>query len=86
MNDACLIWLTGLRHGYLDEVHATQAAELFACECIRVYTSSDVVGVEVGGALKNIFAIAAGELRFAIRIIPLEDKVSVLSKSSYRRH
>jgi len=25
-----------------------------------VYTSSDVVGVEVGGALKNIYAIAAG--------------------------
>ncbi|NQZ56689.1 MAG: NAD(P)H-dependent glycerol-3-phosphate dehydrogenase, partial [Lentisphaeraceae bacterium] len=26
----------------------------------RVYTSDDVVGVELGGALKNIFAIAAG--------------------------
>ena len=27
---------------------------------MRVYLSSDVVGVELGGALKNIFAIAAG--------------------------
>ena len=26
----------------------------------RVYTSDDIVGVELGGALKNIFAIAAG--------------------------
>lgn len=27
---------------------------------LRVYTSTDTVGVEVGGALKNVFAIAAG--------------------------
>ena len=33
---------------------------LFAGERVRVYGSLDVVGVELGGALKNIFAIAAG--------------------------
>ena len=32
----------------------------FMNEYIRVYTSSDVTGVELAGALKNIFAIAAG--------------------------
>jgi glycerol-3-phosphate dehydrogenase (NAD(P)+) len=32
----------------------------FMNEYVRVYTSNDVTGVEVGGALKNIFAIAAG--------------------------
>ncbi len=29
-------------------------------EFFRVYTSNDVIGVELGGALKNVFAIAAG--------------------------
>jgi glycerol-3-phosphate dehydrogenase (NAD(P)+) len=34
--------------------------ELFMNEFFRVYTSNDVVGVELGGALKNVMAIAAG--------------------------
>ena len=37
---------------------AVQAA--FMGGFFRVYTSPDVVGVELGGALKNIFAVAAG--------------------------
>ena len=37
---------------------AVQAA--FSNEYLRVYTASDIVGVELGGALKNIIAIAAG--------------------------
>lgn len=32
----------------------------FSCPCLRVYTNSDVVGVELGGAVKNVIAIAAG--------------------------
>jgi glycerol-3-phosphate dehydrogenase (NAD(P)+) len=33
---------------------------IFASPYMRVYTSNDLIGVELGGALKNIFAIAAG--------------------------
>jgi glycerol-3-phosphate dehydrogenase (NAD(P)+) len=33
---------------------------LFHRPAFRVYTSNDVVGVELGGALKNVVAIAAG--------------------------
>lgn len=39
---------------------ADEAAELFRGERFRVYTSDDVTGVELGGALKNVMAIAAG--------------------------
>ncbi|WP_435103176.1 NAD(P)H-dependent glycerol-3-phosphate dehydrogenase [Arhodomonas sp. AD133] len=35
-------------------------AAAFHCEHFRVYTSSDLVGVELGGAVKNVLAIAAG--------------------------
>jgi len=35
-------------------------AALFHAETFRVYTSSDVLGVELGGAVKNVLAIAAG--------------------------
>ncbi|WDE95501.1 NAD(P)-dependent glycerol-3-phosphate dehydrogenase [Lentisphaera profundi] len=39
---------------------AKKVQSLFMNQNFRVYTSSDLVGVELGGALKNIFAIAAG--------------------------
>lgn len=34
--------------------------ELFTLPHFRVYTSSDVAGAELGGAVKNVYAIAAG--------------------------
>jgi len=34
--------------------------ELFSADYFRVYTTQDVIGVELGGALKNVIAIAAG--------------------------
>ena len=39
---------------------AEEVQILFSSKTLRVYTTTDVVGVEVGGALKNIFAIGAG--------------------------
>jgi glycerol-3-phosphate dehydrogenase (NAD(P)+) len=43
-----------------DRSLAQQAQEIFSGPTLRVYTSEDVVGVEIGGAVKNIIAIAAG--------------------------
>ena len=39
---------------------ATRIQELFSTEYFRVYTNQDVVGVEIGGAIKNVIALAAG--------------------------
>ena len=34
--------------------------ELFRTKYFRIYSTSDVVGVEIAGALKNVFALAVG--------------------------
>ena len=43
-----------------DEALAQAAVDAFHSERLRVYTSADPVGVEVGGAVKNVMAIAVG--------------------------
>jgi len=42
------------------EETALMTQELFHRPAFRVYTSTDLLGVELGGALKNVIAIAAG--------------------------
>src|SRR3984885_3881527 len=39
---------------------AAQLGQLFSTRRFRVYTTDDVVGVEMAGALKNVYAIAVG--------------------------
>ncbi len=40
---------------------STQAfSDLFHCELFRIYTHDDYIGVQIGGAVKNVMAIAAG--------------------------
>jgi glycerol-3-phosphate dehydrogenase (NAD(P)+) len=43
-----------------DAAAAARVQDAFADGPLRVYTTEDVVGVAVGGALKNVIAIAAG--------------------------
>jgi glycerol-3-phosphate dehydrogenase (NAD(P)+) len=42
------------------EENARAVQELFQNEHFRLYTQSDVIGTELGGALKNVIALAAG--------------------------
>ncbi|MBA3962381.1 MAG: NAD(P)-dependent glycerol-3-phosphate dehydrogenase [Chthoniobacterales bacterium] len=46
--------------GCRDEKIAEQLQQTLGSSRFRVYTSHEVVGIELGGALKNIFAIPAG--------------------------
>jgi glycerol-3-phosphate dehydrogenase (NAD(P)+) len=39
---------------------ANRVQDIFSTDYFRVYTNQDVVGVEIGGAMKNVIALAAG--------------------------
>ncbi|MCP5060287.1 MAG: NAD(P)-dependent glycerol-3-phosphate dehydrogenase [bacterium] len=43
-----------------EEVYAIAVQTALSCSWFRCYTHDDVVGVEIGGALKNVVAIAVG--------------------------
>lgn len=43
-----------------DSAAAVRTQEAFSSPSFRVYTHDDVVGVELGGALKNVMAVATG--------------------------
>ncbi len=45
---------------FADVTHAAQAQALLSTDTFRLYRNTDLVGVELGGALKNVIAIAAG--------------------------
>jgi glycerol-3-phosphate dehydrogenase (NAD(P)+) len=51
---------TALVAAATDPRFAAELAELVRGETLRAYDSADVAGVEVGGAIKNVLAIAAG--------------------------
>ncbi len=44
----------------MEQAIAQQTQELFNTDYFRVYTNDDVIGVELGGAIKNVIALAAG--------------------------
>lgn len=45
---------------FRDDHIATELQRIFAGDLFRVYTNPDVEGCEIGGALKNVIAIASG--------------------------
>ncbi len=45
-----------------DGAFAEEVQRLLSCTSFRVYNSTDVVGVELAGSLKNVIAIASGVL------------------------
>ncbi len=46
--------------GAVDKETAMLIQDAFMSDNFRVYTSPDVIGIELGGALKNVIALAAG--------------------------
>ncbi|TKB26362.1 NAD(P)-dependent glycerol-3-phosphate dehydrogenase [Desulfopila sp. IMCC35006] len=51
---------TAVTIGFKDLAVAKEMQQVFVTEFFRVYASSDVIGLEISAALKNIIAIAAG--------------------------
>jgi glycerol-3-phosphate dehydrogenase (NAD(P)+) len=51
---------TAVTVAFSDLQIAALVQQEFSSETLRLYTSTDVIGVELGGALKNVIAIAAG--------------------------
>ena len=51
---------TTLVSACIDEAKAKNVQQLFSSPTLRLYSNTDILGVELGGSLKNVFAIAAG--------------------------
>ncbi|EJW95156.1 glycerol-3-phosphate dehydrogenase, partial [gut metagenome] len=51
---------TGLVSASADQAKAEFVQDAFMCDTLRVYTSPDPVGAELGAALKNVIALCAG--------------------------
>lgn len=58
--EVCTNKPTAVVLGCADEPLGAALREVFAAPYFRAYSSTDVLGVELGGAVKNVMAIAAG--------------------------
>lgn len=54
--------ITSITAASASEMASKEVQRIFSNNYFRVYTNSDVVGVELGAALKNIIAVGAGAL------------------------
>jgi len=53
---------TAVTIAFEDQAVAAKVQQAFSSSTLRLYTNDDLIGVELGGALKNVIAIAAGVL------------------------
>ena len=44
----------------IDKIHEEKIRNIFNTNTFRTYSSNDITGIEIGGILKNIYAIGAG--------------------------
>ena len=44
----------------INQNYSKELQSLFSSDTFRVYTSEDIIGVQIGGAVKNVIAIASG--------------------------
>ena len=57
----CLVVIVqGYNRASREEAYAISVQATLSCPWFRCYTHTDVIGVELGGALKNVIAIAVG--------------------------
>ena len=55
--------LTSITSASIDEEAAKKVQDLFMNDYFRIYRNEDIIGVELGAALKNIIALGAGALK-----------------------
>lgn len=53
---------TSLVVSSIDEVLAKELQSIFSSDYLRIYTNTDLIGVEYGGAVKNVLALGIGML------------------------
>jgi glycerol-3-phosphate dehydrogenase (NAD(P)+) len=51
---------TAITIAFEDIAHAVRVQSEFSSASLRLYSNDDVIGVELGGAIKNVIAIASG--------------------------
>lgn len=58
--DICLGLPSASLIGFEDPKYADWVQKLFTSKTFRVYSATDIIGMQLGGTIKNVFAIGAG--------------------------
>ena len=58
--DICLGLPSASLIGFEDPQYADWVQQIFASKTFRVYSATDIIGMQLGGTIKNVFAIGAG--------------------------